>query len=150
MAYTIREITGTKPWDGKYGPMVDYYLTVTDSQGVDTPRVTLPQKASSPAPTIGQVLDGNIDNTPNGLKFKKAFSPGGGGGGGGGRPKDPQERAAIAASVALREGREALQQAVALNLVDPSRIEGIEDHAHLWKRYAEFAFKFIESKSKAA
>jgi hypothetical protein len=147
MAYTITAVSDqVRQWASeKAGPMNSYRVNLTDSAGVESHNVELAQKAATPAPTVGQSLEGNLDNTQYGLKFKKAFTAGAGGGGG--RPKDPAERAAIAASVALREGREAVEQAVTMGLVKPADLDA---HAELWARYANFAFNFIDRKSKAA
>jgi hypothetical protein len=147
MPYTVTAVSDqTRPWNSqKGGPMISYRVDLKDSQGVNHPNVEWARKATSQPPQIGETADGNLDNTEYGLKFKAAFT--GAGGGGGGRPKDPAERAAIAASVALREGREAVEQAVTMGLVKPADLDA---HAELWKRYANFAFNFIDRKSKAA
>lgn len=147
--YTVTAVSDqTRPWSSnKGGAMISYRVHLKDSAGVATQNVEWAKKATSDPPKIGDTVDGNIDNTEYGLKLKVAYQGGPGGGGGGGRPKDPAERAAIAASVALREGREAVEQAATFGLAKPA---SMEEHAALLKRYAEFAFAFIDAKTKAA
>jgi hypothetical protein len=82
MAYTIKAVTGNKPWAGQHGPMMSYYLTLVDGEGQETANVDLAQKPTSPAPQPGQTLEGNIDQGSYGPKFKKAFTQSFGGGGG--------------------------------------------------------------------
>lgn len=150
MSYTITAVSDqVRQWASeKAGPMNSYRVTLKDTAGVDTPNVELAQKAATPAPQVGQALDGNLDQTPYGLKFKKAFN-GAGGGGGGGRPKSPEEQAQIAASVALKWAVEAVEQAATLGISDV-KPQSLEEHAALLKRYADYGFAFIDKKGKAA
>jgi hypothetical protein len=131
--------------DKGYGPRQVISLNLQDEQGQQV-MAEWSTKATTVLPVAGAKLDGTVEPGQYGNQFKKQ-QPVGGFGGGGGRPKDPAERAAIAASVALREGREAVEQAVTMGLVKPADLDA---HAELWKRYANFAFNFIDRKSKAA
>jgi hypothetical protein len=63
----------TKPWSSQYGDMVTYYVKVEGREDVP---VQVNKKASSPAPQVGEVLNGEINRTEYGDKFKatpKAF-----------------------------------------------------------------------------
>lgn len=94
MAYTVTEVQpNPKPWRSSRGDdMLGYRLTLQNGTETVT-NCELSQKASTPAPTVGQELDGTIDREAQyGPKFKKAYA---GGPGGGGRPRDPKETAAI-------------------------------------------------------
>jgi hypothetical protein len=91
MGYTVQSIGKTREWASQQGgPMVSYYLGLTDSQGTNYLDIELAQKASSPAPQVGQVIEGNLDQGPYGTKLKKAFQGPGGGGG-----RSPEDRKSI-------------------------------------------------------
>jgi hypothetical protein len=96
MAYTVTAVSdNVRQWTAKQGgPMNSYRVNLKDAQGVETQNVEWARKVTSDPPTVGETVEGNIDNTDYGLKLKPAFSPGGGGGGGP-RGKSPQESAAI-------------------------------------------------------
>jgi hypothetical protein len=130
--------------DKGYGPRQVISLNLQNEKGEQV-MAEWSTKATTVIPQAGAKLEGTVEPGQYGNQFKKQQPAGGFGGGG--RPKDPAERAAIAASVALREGREAVEQAVTMGLVKP---EDLDAHAALWKRYANFAFNFIDTKSKAA
>jgi hypothetical protein len=71
MEYKITAVSQeTRNYDTKFGPMVSYKLKL---EGVEEP-VELGQKATSPAPQAGQMLNGNIENTQYGKKFKKEYA----------------------------------------------------------------------------
>ena len=92
-AYTVTQLVDTKTWEGQHGPMVTYSLDVSDPSGKAT-RVQMNQKPTSPAPAVGQIIEGTLE--PNGsfpMKLKKA--PPAFGGGGGSRPMDPKVQAQI-------------------------------------------------------
>lgn len=83
-----------REWNStKGGPMLSYKINVTDEAGAKTLAVEWARKKDSPAPVVGQTLDGAIEPTDYGPKFKAA--QGSFGGGGGGRQRDPKETAAI-------------------------------------------------------
>lgn len=76
--YKIQAVsTETRQYDTKFGPMISYKLKL---EGHDTP-VELGQKSTTPAPQEGQTLNGHIEETQYGPKFKKEQAFGGGGGG---------------------------------------------------------------------
>jgi hypothetical protein len=116
MAYTIKAVTGNKPWAGQHGPMMSYYLTLVDGEGQETANVDLAQKPTSPAPQPGQTLEGNIDQGSYGPKFKKAFTQSFGGGG---RGKSPEEQASIVRQHSQEMALRALEIAATFGVVDP-------------------------------
>jgi len=104
--YTIREVIGTPiAWSSqKGGPMLSYSLDVTGDDGF-TGQVELNQKDSTPAPTVGQVIDGTLDksNPKYAPKLKKAPPQGGGFGGGGPRAgKSKADQDSIERAVAYK------------------------------------------------
>jgi hypothetical protein len=147
MPYVVEAVLEKRrEWNStKGGPMVSHYVNLKDTAGQVVQNVEWAKKSTSPAPVVGEQVDGNIDHGDYGPKFKAAFT--GGGGGRGGAPKSPEERAAIAASVAFKAGLDAVEQAATFGIAKP---ESVEDHAALVKRYADFAFLFIDSKTQAA
>lgn len=102
-AYTVSHVAeNTREWSSQQGgPMVAYKMTVKDPTGAEVTNVEWSRKKDSPAPKVGETVDGEIAtqtvDTRNGpmqvRKFKKAQQ--GGFGGGGYRPRDPAETAAI-------------------------------------------------------
>lgn len=75
------------------GSFHSYKLTVEEN-GTEHTGVELFQKADSIPPSVGQQIDGTLEDGPYGKKIKKAQRLGGPGGGGF-RPRDPKESAAI-------------------------------------------------------
>lgn len=105
-SYTIREVIGQpNAWSSqKGGPMLSYSLDVTGDDGF-TGQVELNQKDSTPAPTVGQVIDGTLDksNPKYAPKLKKAPPQGGGFGGGGPRAgKSKADQDSIERAVAYK------------------------------------------------
>ena len=87
--YTVEQIIGEpRDWQTKAGkPMKSYLLKVS---GEDR-NVELSQFPDTDAPTVGQVIDGALEESANGNfppKLRKARQ--GGGGFGGPRPEDPE------------------------------------------------------------
>jgi hypothetical protein len=155
MAYEVVDVKpDPRQWENKHNnqPMLSWRIDIRDASGTVHQNVELAQRASSPAPTVGQALEGNLDNTQYGLKFKKAFAPGAGGGGGGYKGKSPSEQASIAASVALDKALIAVEQAATLGLVklDLADPDVLGAHAALIDRYFAHFFKLIDAKGKAA
>jgi hypothetical protein len=72
MQYTVQAVSQeVREYDSKYGPMKSYKLKFKETETV----AELSQKASTPAPTEGQVLNGTIDMSGQfGPKFKKEFA----------------------------------------------------------------------------
>lgn len=98
MKFTVDKVgtTGTnapKPWNSASGgPMMSYKVIF---QGDPKTIVELSQKASSPAPKKGDVLEGHIDMSGQyGPKFKKEYANRGGGA--------PKDEAAIRAQFAIK------------------------------------------------
>lgn len=97
----------TKEWEGKFGPMVDYYVKFA---GIDAP-VVVTKKPDSRPPAVDEELYGQLDmGNKFGPKFKaesKPFGGGGGsysGGGGGSKPSyQPKDEKDIHAQFAIRE-----------------------------------------------
>lgn len=79
--YTVRAVSpDVKSYEGKHGLMNSYKLKF--EEGNQDIVVQLSQKATSPAPRMGDRLDGTIDmGAQYGPKFQKDFKQGGGGGG---------------------------------------------------------------------
>lgn len=118
--YTIKAIHGQpKPWEStKGGPMLSYRVDLADSSGTVAQKVELAQKKDTPAPSVGDTIDGEITTRTYGdppredLRFKKEYG-GGGGGRGGGRKyleDDPAiyaaKQAAIAAQTSIERATE--------------------------------------------
>lgn len=82
-----------RPWDStKGGPMKSYRIQVKDEQGNITDNVEWARKADSPAPAVGQKIEGTLDTSGEyGPKFKATPTSSFGGRGG----RSPQERAEI-------------------------------------------------------
>lgn len=66
----------TKAFSGKFGEMVSYKVKLPN---VNDP-VEIVQKATTPAPKVGDVLTGTVESSQFGPKFKKEFTPKVGGG----------------------------------------------------------------------
>ena len=87
MEYTIEAVASeVREYESKYGTMKSYKLKLTG----ELDPVELSQKATTPAPTVGTVLNGNIEDGQYGKKFKKDFQANGTTprSFGGGAPKD--------------------------------------------------------------
>lgn len=88
-AYTIEQVTGQREWAGKDGgTFVSYKLVLKDVGPAE-----LTQKPSTPAPTVGQVVEGTLEPPKNPAfppKLRKAQQ-----GGGGFRGKSPEDQRMI-------------------------------------------------------
>lgn len=102
MIYTVKAVNGHKEWESKYGVMIAYKLDLDDDAGKLVGDVELNQVKKTPAPVVGQELDGTIGEGKFGPKFTKTPPQTGGGGGGGSRPRDPSERQSIERQVAFK------------------------------------------------
>lgn len=78
-SFKIADVSSTvKEWDSQHGPMKTYRVIFDDDNTI----VQLNQKASTPAPKVGDSIEGTVDMSGDyGPKFVKAFAPKGGGGG---------------------------------------------------------------------
>lgn len=104
-------------WEGDHGAFHIWTIAFEGLQGrVDEGE--LKQKATTPAPTVGQTVDGEIVSKPGRKpELKKIFSPNGGGGGfKGGGGKSPVERAEIRRMSSQRAAIELLAVEVAAGL----------------------------------
>lgn len=101
MSYTIKTVGPSKEITTKYGPLKVYSVQFEGAEDW----VEINQKPESPAPTAGDNLDGTIESTQYGKRFKKAQVAGGFTGG---RQTDPETRGSIERQTALKEAREAV------------------------------------------
>ena len=120
--YTITDVSSNvRDWNSQQGgPMKEYrvHLQGTGPSDPQILNVEWSRKATSPAPTEGQQVEGTLeDRGQHGLKLKVAPSLGGGGFA---RPEDPKRAARI-----LRQH----SQAMALNLLalryEPEQIRAL-------------------------
>jgi hypothetical protein len=74
--------------------MIGHRMSIEGSDGTVLGDVEWSRKPDSAGPRVGETLDGTLERTQYGVKFKKAMG-GGGGGGGGFRPRDPLEVAGM-------------------------------------------------------
>lgn len=89
-SFTVNKAEFKKKFEGKKGgTFAVYTVELKDEQGFTN--AELVQKEETPAPKQGDVLEGTLESTEYGQKFKKEQSFGGKGGGG----KSPKERAEI-------------------------------------------------------
>lgn len=73
MKYSITSVsTAVRDYETKFGAMKSYKIMLDGGEVVE-----LSQKASTPAPTVGQELEGHIEEGQYGKKFKKEFQQGG-------------------------------------------------------------------------
>lgn len=94
--YTITAVSdNVRDWSSsKGGTMKAYRVVMRDQAGNETQNVEWSRKESSPPPTVGQQVEGDIDVAAQyGPKFKQANTAGGGGGY---RGKPVEERRSIA------------------------------------------------------
>jgi hypothetical protein len=102
MSYKIKQLGPVSEYDTQNGKMKKYTVQFEGSDDW----VELSQKPTTPAPTVGQELDGTIEDTQYGKKFKKAY--GAGGGFAGGKAQDPATRGSIERQSALKASVEAV------------------------------------------
>ena len=74
------------PWNNPKGGVINYYTVKLDGYG-EKP-VSIGRKEESPAPKVGDVLFGVVEETDRGLKFKSVQQGGFGGGSGKGSPEE--------------------------------------------------------------
>lgn len=103
MNYTVKAVNSSREWESQAGGQMISYKLALEGDGKLVGDVELAQKKATPAPTVGQSIDGTIESTNYGPKLKKDFAGGGKSfGGGGGRAKDPSERRSIERQVAFK------------------------------------------------
>lgn len=97
----------TRSYETKFGNMTSYQVKFKDLADA----VEISKKDSSPAPAVGETLEGTISEGQYGKKFKKDYQPGGGpnfGGNGGSKSSYvPKDDKAIQAQWALGRSVEA-------------------------------------------
>lgn len=103
--YTVMEANLPREWEGQYGKMLSYDLVVSGPDG--QVECELAQKPETPAPKVGDLIQGTIQPGKNGYpgKLKKEKPQQGGrfsGGGKPGKPRDPSERDSIERQVAYK------------------------------------------------
>jgi hypothetical protein len=101
MAYSIRTLGPSESFKTQYGEMLKYTVQFEGSEDW----VQINQKPDSPAPKVGDTLEGTIETTQYGKRFKKAQGPGGFTGG---RQNDPETRGSIERQSALKVASEAV------------------------------------------
>ena len=90
MNYTVESAMRTGEYTTQYGPMAKYAIKFQNQDEA----VEMSQKPDTPAPKAGDILEGEIESTQHGKRFKKARV-------GGGRFNDPQTRMEIIRQNAL-------------------------------------------------
>lgn len=132
-AYTITAVADNpRDWNSTQGgPMKAYRVTLRNGEGRELPNVEWSRKAGSPAPTVGQSVDANVDTSgPHGPKLKvipkTTFS-----GGGGGRPKDPAERKSIEMQSSLNRAVDTVRLAVDAGVFRPANVADVAGHVLL-------------------
>lgn len=110
-SYEIQAVAGQpRDWNSSQGgPMKEYRIDLKDDAGAVIQNVEWSRKVSSPAPEVGQKLDGTISEGNFGPKFKQAAA---GGGGGGGRFRDPVEDAKTRRSIQMQHAQKAAVEAL--------------------------------------
>lgn len=88
--FKVSSVAEKKRFDGKQGGTFIVYTVTLNDGSVDHSGVELVQKDSTPAPTVGQTVTGNIETTQYGPKFKREQQ-----GRPGGWKKDPETEARI-------------------------------------------------------
>lgn len=95
--FTILSVNGMKEWTGDHGTFHIYDVDFDGEQGRGAGQIK--QKDTSPAPTVGQVIDAEIVQKPGRPpELKRVWKQSSNGGGASGRSygKSPEERAQIA------------------------------------------------------
>src|SRR5215213_5803621 len=103
MSYKIKTLGPVKEVQSKYGPLKVYTIQFEGSDDW----VEVNQKPESPVPTVGQELEGTIEDTQYGKRFKKA--QGAGGGFQGNRAPDPATRSSIERQSAMKASVDAVR-----------------------------------------
>lgn len=95
--YTVIEVDpNVREWESQAGgPMKAYRMKLRDAEGKEIPLVEWSRKPTSQPPTVGESLEGTLETTSFGTKFKKALAQNGFGGGAP-RGRDPKESKRIA------------------------------------------------------
>lgn len=106
-SFQIESVLGHRVWTGRYGPMLSYDCEFKTEQGIA--RVEWSKKPDSPEPKVGETVEGELESTTHGMKFKQARSAPAGAF----RGKSPIERNEIARMASQRTAVELLAVEVA-------------------------------------
>ncbi len=117
MIYKVVNAMKTGTYDGPYGEMINYTVQF---EGADD-GVQISQKPTTPAPKPGDELEGMIEDTKYGKKFKKAQQASGSFGGS--KNTDPATRASIEAQTALNAAVTAVRDFNQLKGVDLANVQ---------------------------
>jgi hypothetical protein len=116
--------TPPKPWSGQYGDFHIYDVSFTGEQGQGDAQIK--QKASSPAPTVGQVIDAEIVPKPGFPSELKRIPKQQNGFAAGGRDKSPQESRQIARMAAQKAAIELLRMELDTGIVSRESLKASE------------------------
>lgn len=123
--YTIESVGPTKEWSGAHGPMLDYQIKFKE----EPEWVTVTQKPSTPAPAVGQTLNGSITPTQYGKKFKKEQVMGGGASS---SPRQPLDHDSMYRCNALNNATALVAGSGAKDEVLPARVTELADALYAW------------------
>jgi len=112
--FTVKAAEVSKTEVGKYGNN-EITATIEDASGT-THQVTFLQKPASPVPAIGDTLEGTVEESQYGLKFKRAWKNNGGSFGGGGGYSDLDAR--IERQVAVKSATRIVSAWIAAGKID--------------------------------
>lgn len=123
-------LTAVKPepriWKGEYGEFAIYDVSFEGDQGQGDAQIKT--KATSPAPTVGQVIDAEIVTKPGFPSELKRIpkQQGGFNGGNGSRGKSPQESRQIARMAAQKAAIQLLDAEMRAGMVRPEGLKASE------------------------
>lgn len=145
-AYTVVSAAKKKDVDGRHGPMQVIALTLRNDAGMEK-AVEWFTKATTPLPTPGAKLDGEVtkDEQYGTFKFKKAQQQNGYQGGGG-RPRDPQERKSIQAQASQKVAVDIVRLGLG-TLANGDQPASVDAIAEAVERVAERLFRQVEALS---
>lgn len=126
--YTVVMVApNPRQWESKHGAqMVSYRMTLKNHQGREMGNVEWSRKADSPAPTIGQRLDGTVEiREQYGPKFTPEPTMKTGGGW---RSKPAEERRSIAMQHAQKCAVSILELAASQGAYKPETATGAASH----------------------
>lgn len=133
----IRKIT-EKRLEGR-GDFKTYYMTLTDAEGREV-QADWFRKASSPAPTLGQRIEGELEDGQYGKKFKPLQT----GAPGGPRPEDPKRSAAIQRMHSQEMSLRAVELELTLSLAEkPTSGDELRDRLRRWANWFDADAKAV-------
>jgi hypothetical protein len=114
-SFTIEEVVSSEPFQNEHGEFTSYFVRFTGDQG--SGEAAHNRKAASPAPAVGEVIDGEIVVKNGKPTLKRSYNPGARGAGGGmSRSEDPKRSAEIRRMACQRAAIELLTAEVAAGL----------------------------------